>query len=190
MTFIASSAVGYAWEAVGVFWLATLPFSKRTIRSQNWGSRLLHLALVSSGFVLLGTHYLHNGWLAARFASENRELQIAGFLLTLAGCGFAIWARLRLGANWSARAAVTANHELIVRGPYAITRHPIYSGLLLACFGTALVIGEWHCIVGTALVAVAFFLKMVQEERLMIETFPEAYPRYRRTVKSIIPGIF
>jgi protein-S-isoprenylcysteine O-methyltransferase Ste14 len=75
-------------------------------------------------------------------------------------------------------------------GPYAVTRHPIYSGLLLACLGTALAGGEWRCIVGMAMILLAFAIKIGKEEHLMMETFPEAYRQYRRRVKALIPGVF
>ena len=35
MTFNVNSAIGYTWEAVGVMWLATLPFAKRIVRSYD-----------------------------------------------------------------------------------------------------------------------------------------------------------
>jgi len=190
VTFNVISAIGYTWEAVGVVWLAALPFVKRTVRSQNAGSRVFHLVVVLLGFTLLGSRYFRAGCLGMRFLPESSALPITGFALTVAGCGFAIWARMVLGANWSGRATVKADHELIVSGPYAMARHPIYSGLLLGCLGTALAGGEWRCILGMALVVVALGLKISQEERLMLQAFPQAYPRYRQRVKALIPGVF
>lgn len=190
MTLNLDSAIAYTWESLGVVWLAALPFTKRTVRSQNVGSRVFHLVLVLLGFTLLGSHYLGWGWLGMRFLPDRPALEIVGLAVTVAGCGLAIWARVQLGANWSGRATVKAGHELIVSGPYAVARHPIYSGLLLAATGTALAGGEWRCIVGMALVAFAFAIKMRDEERLMIETFPHAYPDYRKRVKALIPGVF
>jgi protein-S-isoprenylcysteine O-methyltransferase Ste14 len=125
-----------------------------------------------------------------RFLSAAPALGYIGLALTAAGCGFAIWARLTLGSNWSGRATVKAGHELIVSGPYALARHPIYTGLLVAAAGTALARGEWRCILGIALIIIAFLIKMSHEEKLMLQTFPDAYPRYRQRVKALIPGLF
>lgn len=190
MIFNVSSAIGYTWESVGVVWLAALPFAKRTVRSQNAGSRVFHLALALLGFTLLGSHYFRQGWLGLRFLPDRPALGIVGLAVTVAGCGFAIWARLQLGTNWSGRATVKAGHELVVSGPYAVARHPIYSGLLLAAAGTALASGEWRCMLGMVLVVLAFAIKIRSEERLMMETFPHAYPDYRKRVKALIPGVF
>ena len=80
-------------------------------------------------------------------------------------------------------------HELIEKGPYRFVRHPIYTGIVAACIGTALAIGEWRCILGLIVVLLGLALKVAQEERLMMATFPHAYPQYRRRVKALIPGL-
>jgi DNA-binding MarR family transcriptional regulator len=69
-------------------------------------------------------------------------------------------------------------------------RHPIYRGLLLAALGTGITIGEARCILGFALLILAFVAKVGQEERLMLEVFPQTYPAYRLRVKALIPGVF
>ena len=112
---------------------------------------------------------------------------MAGLALTSAGALFAIWARLTLGTNWSGRPSVKAGHELIMTGPYALVRHPIYTGLLLGLAGTALAIGEWHAILGFVMIVLAFMVKMSQEERLMMQTFPEAYPALPATREGVDP---
>jgi protein-S-isoprenylcysteine O-methyltransferase Ste14 len=148
------------------------------------------MAVLLLGFGLLGSNWFRQGWLAIRFVPANDAVGLAGMVLTMAGCLFAIWARLALGGNWSGRATVKEGHTLIVKGPYAIARHPIYTGLLLASIGTALAIGEWRCILGLFVIGMMFLVKMSQEERLMMETFPAAYPEYRQRVKALIPGVF
>lgn len=183
------SAIGYTWVGLGLFWLAGLAFTKRIIRSQPSGPYLFHLALALLGYFLLGSSMFRQGWLGASFVPANYTVQIAGLAATVAGCLFALWARLTLGGNWSGKATVKEGHDLIVRGPYALARHPIYTGLLLASAGTALAIGEWRCILGFVLILVAFTVKMSQEERLMMETFPSAYAQYRHRVKAVIPWV-
>jgi protein-S-isoprenylcysteine O-methyltransferase Ste14 len=184
------AAIGYTWEALGLVWLVGLAFTKRTVRSQPEGARFFHLALASLGFFLLGSRYFDTGWLGNRILPATPELQLAGLAVTIAGCLFAIWARLTLGSNWSSRATVKAGHELITTGPYSIARHPIYTGLLVAAAGTAIAEGEMRCVLGFVLIVLALTVKMSQEERLMLQTFPEAYPAYRHRVKALIPGVF
>ena len=61
-----------------------------------------------------------------------------GLVFTVAGLCFAVWARMHLGKYWSGRITLKENHRVIQTGPYAWVRHPIYSGLILALFGTAI----------------------------------------------------
>jgi len=190
MTINVPSAIGYTWEALGLVWLIGLAFTKRTVRTQPGGARLFHLALATLGFFLLGSAYFDNGLLGYRFLPGEYSVQLAGLIVTIAGCLFAIWARFKLGSNWSGEVTVRAGHELVVTGPYAIARHPIYTGLLVAALGTGIAIGELRCILGLVLIVLALAVKMSQEERLMLQTFPEAYPAYRRRVKALIPGVF
>ncbi len=182
--------IEYPWAAVGLVWLAGMAFTKRTVRAQTPGTRLFHLALAALGFALLSRTTFTHGWLGMRFVPDIPSVALTGLTLTILGSGFAIWARLMLGSNWSARATVKADHELITNGPYAVARHPIYTGLLLASLGTALAEGEWHGLLGVFVISLALTVKMSQEERLMVQTFPATYPEYRRAVKALIPGIF
>ena len=64
-----------------------------------------------------------------------------GLALLCAGLAFAVWARVELGRNWSGSVTVKEGHELIRSGPYAYVRHPIYTGLIAALIGTAVIIG-------------------------------------------------
>jgi len=184
------AAVGTTWEAVGLVWLIGLAFTKRTVRTQPAGSRLFPMVLTLFGFFLLGSRYFRAGWLGERFLPYTHAVAVAGLAVTIAGCLFAVWARIMIGSNWSGRATVKDVHELIVKGPYALARHPIYAGLLLGGAGTAIAIGEARCLLGLALLFLGFAVKIGQEERLMLEAFPQAYPAYRRRVKALIPGVF
>lgn len=188
-TMAVPSLIAYSWQALGVVWLIGLTFTKRTLRTQPTGPRLFQAALALLGFFLLGSPSSARGWLAIRFLPANHAVEIAGLAITIAGCIFAIWARLAIGSNWSGRATVKVGHQLVTTGPYALARHPIYTGLLLAGFGTALAIGQLRGPVGLFLVVLALLIKMSQEERLMLQTFPQAYPAYRNRVKALIPGI-
>ena len=122
------SLIGYTWQALGLVWLAGMAFTKPTLRAQPHGPRLFHSALVLLGLFLLGSTSLARGWLAIRFLPDNPAVGFAALAITIAGCLFAVWARVTLGDNWSGRATVKAGHQLITNGPYALARHPITPG--------------------------------------------------------------
>ncbi len=185
-----NSGMAIAWGAVLVVWIAGALFTKRTVKFQPGGRRFFHVALVALGFTLLWARVFEVGWLGHRFLPQSQAVALAGLALTIAGCLFAIWARLTLASNWSGEVTLKAGHELITRGPYGLTRHPIYTGLLTAVVGTALAKGEWRCALGFVLILIAILVKMGQEEQLMMQTFPQSYPDYRQRVKALIPGVF
>jgi protein-S-isoprenylcysteine O-methyltransferase Ste14 len=80
-------------------------------------------------------------------------------------------------------------HELIVTGPYRWTRHPIYTGMLLALLGTALTVGEQRGWMGFGLVFAGLWFKLRHEEAWIRECFSVAYVEYMQRVKALIPGV-
>ena len=65
-----------------------------------------------------------------------------GAAITVAGLLFAVWARAYLGRNWSSAVTIKQDHQLITTGPYAIVRHPIYTGILAGFLGMAIAIAQ------------------------------------------------
>ena len=183
-----ATLVHCSWAALALLWLIAAARTKPTVRVTDSKIRAASMAMLLIGFWLLATDW-PGGWLSTRPLPSSPPLEWVGVLLAILGCGFAIWARLALGRNWSGRPTVKADHELVVSGPYALTRHPIYTGILIAALGTAHADLQWRRVPGLALIAVALLVKIRQEEHLMIEAFPDSYPPYRRRVKALIPGI-
>jgi len=175
------------WLAWLVYWLAAARNVKPVQRRESRANRLLTIALTIPMAVLLALRGPWPHWLGARFLPDTMIVYWLGLLAVIAGIAFAIWARVCLGRNWSGIVTVKENHELVRGGPYAIVRHPIYSGLLLAILGTAIVFGEWRGLLAFCFLTVAFLFKLRREERFMEESFPDTYPSYRAQVPALIP---
>ena len=105
--------------------------------------------------------------------------------MLVASTGFTLWARLSPGTMWSAAPKVKGDHQLRTHGPFAVTRHPIYTGLLGMLLGATLLsgIGQWIVLFPVGLIL--FEVKIRLQERLMTTTFPDEYPRYRRRVPQL-----
>ena len=112
-----------------------------------------------------------------------------GLALTVAGLCFAIWGRLHLGKYWSGRITLKENHRVIQTGPYALVRHPIYSGLILALFGTAITLGTISAFAGFAFMLISFVRKLKIEETWLLSQFRAEYEAYRKRVKALIPRL-
>lgn len=186
----ANRAFGYVWATFGLVWIAAWGFSKQQARTIPAIARLLQSAILLVGFLFIFSPWLRQGLLGRHIWHPSVSLAYAGLVLTCTGVLIAFWARYTLGANWSSRPMVKVNHKLIVKGPYRFVRHPIYTGLLLAGSGSAVAVDEWCILPGLILVVIGILMKMSQEEQLMTETFPAAYPGYRRHVKALVPFIY
>jgi protein-S-isoprenylcysteine O-methyltransferase Ste14 len=94
-----------------------------------------------------------------------------------------------LADNWSSSVTLKQGHELIQSGPYRYARHLIYTGLVLMCLATALASEELHCRLGCVFLFAGFWIKLSQEDSLLLRHFPNDYPYYRARVKALIPFV-
>lgn len=186
---------GYLFGGAWLLWLAYWGISalhvKSAVRVESAVSRFgkYALPLIVAVLLLQNVRAFNGTFLNDRFVPVELWIVWLGFFLTIAGLAFACWARVILGRNWSGVVQLKKDHELIVRGPYSIVRHPIYTGLLLAFLGTALAIGAWRGLIATAIVAVSFWRKLRLEERWLCELFGEQYADYMRRVRALVPWV-
>lgn len=174
------------WLVLDAYWVLAARTTKPIIPPGQYRLAVLisvaiHLlyCLSLSSIPLLGQQIL------PRFVS----LEILGAFLCAVGVGFAIWARHILAGSWNAAVSLQERHALVRVGPYAIVRHPIYLGFLLAAVGMFLVLGEVRGLVCLCHVT-QFFNKMRFEESVLRETYPDEYPDYERRVKRLVPCIW
>jgi|SRR5665213_2631517 len=179
-------AISVCWIVFLIVWAVTSLQAKTTVRRGfNRSSVYWRLGVFVVAFAL--AQAMARGWLP--MAIFPYGVQLVGLVLTILGIGFAVWARLTLGSNWGMPMTLRENPELVTGGPYAVVRHPIYTGIIFGLFGTALAIGVWWFFI--LLIAFAYFaISARQEERDMSERFPEAYPDYRTRTKMLIPFIY
>jgi protein-S-isoprenylcysteine O-methyltransferase Ste14 len=116
-------------------------------------------------------------------------VRVLGLAILICSTAFALWARVALGTMWSSSPMVKVEHQLRTDGPYGVTRHPIYTGLLGMLLGTSLLVGFGHWLLLLPVGLVVAEIRIHLEEGLMLATFPEAYPRYRRRVPQLIPRL-
>lgn len=181
--------VNIPWLIFLLVWALAAIGTKRSERVQHSASQLIHGFLIIGGFTFLFWGRLGIGVLAWRFVPDSTTVGAVGLALTSAGIAVAIWARFFLGRNWSGVVTIKRDHSLVRRGPYAIVRHPIYAGLVLAMIGSALSIGELRCLLGIALALTHWWFKTRMEEQFLLDEFGADYAQYRREVKALIPFV-
>lgn len=124
---------------------------------------------------------------------EWLELLTAMIAMTAAiGSVLLIMAAVKtLGKEWSITARMVENHQLATKGPYAVVRHPIYTGMLGMLVATGLAISAWIALVAAIVIfATGTLIRVRIEERLLRETFGQRFEEYARQVPAVIPGIF
>ena len=178
------------WLSWAAYWWLLSRDVKASVRTESLGSRLAHIAPLAVAVLLLCLPSVALQPLMLRFVPWAPWTFWVGAALTFAGLAFTVWARVHLWRNWSGIVTLKQDHELVTGGPYAIVRHPIYTGLLLAFVGSALARGEWRGILAVALVFVAFERKRRHEERWMREQFGAAYDAYAGRVAALIPYLY
>jgi protein-S-isoprenylcysteine O-methyltransferase Ste14 len=57
-------------------------------------------------------------------------------------------------------------------GPYAIVRHPGYSGAVILAIGMALSLGSWWALVPALIAIIALIPRTLFEERVLARGFP------------------
>lgn len=178
------------WVAFLLYWQIKAVGAKRTERLEPAASRILRALVFVIVVVLLSTNFIPLPWLYRHLWPSGMWSFWIGAAVTVAGLLFAIWARQHLGSNWSRSVTIKEGHELITTGPYAVVRHPIYTGILAGFLGTAIAVSQVRGVVSFVLVFLAFWPKFRLEEEWMRSQFGETYASYARQTAALVPYLF
>jgi len=175
------------WIGWLVSWMAAALWSGRTEkRAATWDVGVYRAIMVIGTVLLLPWTMRQLGEPRLWHVGYGGAYALLG--VTLAGILFAWWARIHIGRLWSGAVTRKEGHRIVDTGPYALVRHPIYTGLIAAVVATALAQASVSGLAGAALIAFGFYLKARLEERfLMAELGPDDYEAYRRRVPMLVP---
>ena len=188
MASASNSIIVACWVIFLAYWIVSARRAKLTAERQSVLSSLAHRLPIGLGWRMMVFPELPPPMNRALIPRVDWVL-VSGVLVCVLGLFVTIWARRTLASNWSSDVTFKQGHELVRSGPYRFARHPIYTGLLVMCLGSAIEIGRLHSFVGIAVVLIGFGIKIKQEERLLIRHFPDAYPAYQIQVKALVPFI-
>lgn len=180
--------VSTCWVVFLCYWIASARAVKPTAERQSLASKLAHRGPLWVGIILL--FFTKEAAINHQFLPHTEAVQWLGAGICVPGVLLAIWARRTLADNWSADVEFKQGHKLVVRGPYRFVRHPIYTSLLVMALGTAIKSGQVVGFVGVGFFLLGFWIKLKQEERVMLRHFPEEYPAYKLRVKALVPFLF
>jgi protein-S-isoprenylcysteine O-methyltransferase Ste14 len=161
------------------------------IRSAR-GTREIALLLISlTGLGILPFVYVATGF--PRIADYPfRPMQAwLGLLVAIAAFAMFFATHRALGRNWSVSLDVRQDHRLITEGVYRHVRHPMYTAFWLWAVAQALLLPNWVAgLSGLLGFGILYFLRVSQEEQLMLDTFGDDYRAYMARTKRLIPGVY
>jgi protein-S-isoprenylcysteine O-methyltransferase Ste14 len=176
------------WVLWLLSWFLASMWTADTATQQSTGSRVRESLPIWIGAFLIARP--PRGALAAPLFTKAGWVEWLAVALAASGLVFTWWARVHLGRLWSSRVEVKVGHAVIRSGPYAIVRHPIYSGLLLAMAASAVARDTAAAALGVLGVTAGLVMRLRHEERLLCERLGDAYRSYRREVAALIPYIW
>ena len=179
-------ALAVGWAGLGLLWAA--PAKGPQSAEFKW-YRPIRLLILAAVFSLLFWKATAIGVLGKRFAPDIPSIGIVGFLATLCGLFVSSWSRIALGKYWSDKVILQAEHRLIRNGPYSCMRHPLYSGVLLAVLGTALVLGEVRGLLSFVILLVNYAIKARREERILAERFGTEFNNHVARTGFLLPRL-
>ena len=178
------------WIAFIVYWRIKAIGTKTTQRVEPAASNIVRTLTFLIVIVLLSTTRIPLPLLYRHLWPSGLWSFWIGAAITVAGLLFAVWARVHLGANWSRSVTIKQDHELITTGPYALVRHPIYTGILTGFLGTAIALSQVRGAIAFVLVFLALWAKFRLEENWMRSQFGETYATYENQTAALVPYLF
>jgi protein-S-isoprenylcysteine O-methyltransferase Ste14 len=185
---VSAQAIAVGVTLLGWSFLAivlAIVFLRRSGRTRSRdSSSVLGMALQGIGFALVFSVH-------CRWSTQNPiHFALAGLsvLLTATAIAFVVSAIRALGKQWSLSARVLEQHELITTGPYAIVRHPIYTGFLALLLATGMAMSSLAATAGGfSFYILGTLLRTTREERLLRGAFGTEYEQYAKRVPAFIP---
>jgi protein-S-isoprenylcysteine O-methyltransferase Ste14 len=185
---LTTAATVVCWGLFGLVWVAGAAYNARSAPAARTRGRFGYgwvLGGVAVWLILRAVPATDWRWLTV----QSSWLRALGLLVLLVATPWTLWARGVLGTMWTAAAVVKDHHVLHTQGPYGITRHPIYTGVLGMLLGTAMLngLGPWGAVFVVAVLVLE--TKIHAEEQLLTSSFGDEYERYRQSVPQLVPGL-
>lgn len=182
--------ISVCWVVFWVYWSFASPRRRHARRKVTRAFTVVNTGLLYLGFLFVLSGRSAPALLGLLFVPQAIPMYVLGTVLTIAGVAFAIWSRQSLRNNWSGEVAILEGQEFMRSGPYAVVRHPIYAGMLLALLGTTLVSATVASLLGLIFAVLSLWQKAWTEEQFLRVEYGEQYAKYRREVKFLIPFVY
>jgi len=150
--------------------------AKQVDRRARWG-----ILLVAIAYTLI--------WQGHFWERSPQPWQVALSIVLFVLASLLSWSGARaLGRQWRIDAGLSADHELVMSGPYRFVRHPIYTSLLCILLGTGFLITPWRLLLPAILLfVIGTEIRVRIEDNLLASQFGDRFSEYKKHVPAYIP---
>jgi protein-S-isoprenylcysteine O-methyltransferase Ste14 len=121
---------------------------------------------------------------------ESDALRAIGFLCCGVGIAGTFLAQMAMGASWRIGVDESERTELVTDGVFALCRNPIYTFMVIAWLGFALLVPTWLSIASIPVGIVAFEVQVrLVEEPHLLRAHGELYRAWGARVGRFLPGL-
>lgn len=166
-----------------------MPDNKAVAREGGLGVLIIRMAAFFALIAFLVMYFIGAAWIDTFSFSLPGWLRWAGFALGVIAVAFWTWTQITLDTQWSAQLQLKNNHHLIISGPYAIMRHPLYVSMIGWCAALALLTANWIFVAVCGLVIAGLLWRVPNEEQMMIEAFGDEYKAYMQRTGRFLPKL-
>ena len=189
--FVVATVVWVVPELLDSIWRRDRPLLHRHARGPNLDAKSvygIYAAVYCSGIV---------GWVFslrapwAGFGSFTVPLFWVGIVLMVAGVALRWYSVAFLGDAFTRSVTVSDGQTVVDTGPYAVVRHPTYTGILLTIVGYDVCLGTWLAVLVALVVNFAAFGYRIRVEERALRTELDGYTDYcERTPYRLVPHVF
>jgi protein-S-isoprenylcysteine O-methyltransferase Ste14 len=116
---------------------------------------------------------------------------VVGVTLMVAGMAFRLWSIRTLGRFFTVTVNVADDQRVVDTGPYAVLRHPSYTGMLIVYLGIGAALDSWFSLIATPIpLAAAILTRIRHEERTLHDGLGPAYAAYADRTKRLVPFVW
>ena len=164
---------------------------KRLKTEINLSSTLDTILLALNGIgMLVPIFYVFSTWLDFADYSLPAWLSWIGVVLFALAAVILHLTHQALGRSWTPTLGLREDHELVTDGIFKYIRHPMYAAHLLWAIAQPLILNNW--IAGFSFIIpqiLQYWLRIGQEEEMMLKQFGESYREYMGTTGRFLPKI-
>jgi len=150
------------------------------------------LTATDIGYLMVGVGGPLAHWLGLPplSALQHPAVQVLGVALAAAGIATAFWAQMAMGASWRIGIDENERTALVTTGPFRWARNPIFTAVLVALLGLALMVPNPVALLGwaVALTGIETQVRRIEEPHLH-RLHGEPYTRYAAKVGRFLPGL-